>query len=159
MRYAPVAARALDALEALRRKVRGHGRDVGISTVELVILAPIFMSLVLLVVTAGRVQDAGVRVTGAARDGARAASLERTQDAAAEAARQAVRANMTGQGVGCAGGPIITVSTSAFTAGGRVDVTVRCTTDLGDVAVPGLPGSATLTKRASSPIETYRSVQ
>lgn len=126
--------------------------------VELVILTPIFMSLVLLVVAAGRVQDAGVRVTGAARDGARAASLERTQDAAADAARQAVRANMDGQGVACVGGPVITVSTDRFTAGGRVDVTVRCKAGLGDVALPGLPGSATLTKRASSPIELYRGV-
>lgn len=144
-------------LRALRRRLRGDGPgDEGVSAVELVILAPIFMFLVLLVVSVGRVQDAGVRVTGAARDGARAASLERTQDAATTAARQAVQDNMLGQGVSCVGGPVTTVSTGAFTPGGRVDVTVQCTADLGDVAVPGLPGSATLTKRASSPIELYR---
>lgn len=142
---------------AVRRRLGGAGaRDDGFSVVELVVVVPIFLVLLLVVIAAGRVQDTGVRITGAARDGARAASLERTPQAAEAAARQVVLANLAGQSLECAGGPITTVSTSAFAPGGRVQVTVTCTADLKDVAFRGLPGSARLSKAASSPVETYR---
>ena len=156
----PVPLRArlrADAAAGSRRLRAGTGcGDSGFSVVEMVVLVPLFLILLLLVVAAGRMQDAGVLVTGAARDGARAASLERTPDAAAAAARQVVQDNLAGQALSCAGGPATSVSTITFGAGGAVQVTVRCTTDLRDVAFPGLPGTATLSKQASSPLEQYR---
>ena len=142
---------------AVHRRLRGAGgADDGFSVVELVVVVPIFLVLLLLVIAAGRVQDTGVRITGAARDGARAASLERTPEAATAAARQVVLDNLAGQSLECAGGPLTTVSTSTFAPGGRVQVTVTCTAELGDVAFRGLPGSARLSKNASSPVEQYR---
>ena len=130
--------------------------DGGFGVVELVVLVPIFMTLLLLVVAAGRVQDNGVRITGAARDGARAASLERTADGARAAARRAVRENLAGEALECAGGPVVNVDVDEFAPGGQVRVRVRCVADLRDVAIPGLPGRVTLRKTATSPVEQYR---
>lgn len=137
---------------------RSGGRiaDAGFAVVELTVLAPVFVLLLLLVVAVGRVQDAGVRVTGAARDGARAASLQRTPAAAQAAAQQAVQANLAGQSMGCVGGPLAQVDTGALTPGGLVRVTVRCVASLADVAMPGVPGSTALVRSASSPVEIYR---
>ncbi len=58
---------------------RGTGRgrsDHGFGTVELVLLVPAIVLAVLLVVAVGRVEQARLQVTGAARDSARAASLD-----------------------------------------------------------------------------------
>ena len=154
-RSASWLARAAGAVR--RRLSAGDHPDGGFSVIEVLAVVPLFLALLLLVVAAGRVQDAGVRVTGAARDGARSASLQRTAGEAAAAAQQAVNDNLAGQSLGCVGGPAASVDTGAFAPGGQVTVTVSCTASLSNVAVPGLPGSATLTKTASSPVEQYRS--
>ena len=38
-----------------------------------------------------------------------------------------------------------------------IAVTVTCTVSMADLAIPGLPGSHTLTGHATSPIDNYRS--
>ena len=128
--------------------------DAGFSTVEVVLLAPLFVLVLLLIVALGRVQQAGADVTGAARDAARAASLSRSVVQADAAATQAVTAALTG--LTCAGGPSTTVDTSTFTPGGQVRVSVRCLVSLSDIGLTVLPGSTTMTRHSTSPIETYR---
>ena len=138
----------------------GHDRthrdaaDAGFTAIEVVLLAPLFVLMLLLVIALGRVQQAGADVTGAARDGARAASLSRSAAQARAAAGQAVTAALTG--VRCAGGPSTTVDTGHFAPGGHVQVTVSCAVPLAEIGLGALPGSTTMTRRSTSPIETYR---
>ena len=133
------------------------GDDAGFSTIEVVLLAPVFLLLVLLVVGLGRVEQARLQVTGAARDAARAASLTRTPADATSQARTSVDVALTGQKVTCTGGPRVDVQATRFTPGGAVTVTVTCTALLADLTFPGLPGTKTVTATATSSIDTYRS--
>lgn len=139
---------------------RGTGRgrsDHGFGTVELVLLVPAIVLAVLLVVAVGRVEQARLQVTGAARDAARAASLTRSGPAAQVAAQTAVEVALSAESVTCAGGPAVSVDGARFEPGGVVDVTVTCTARLGDLGFPSLPATKTLTATAASPLEQYRS--
>lgn len=131
--------------------------DRGSVSVELTVLAPVVIALLCLVVGLGRIADADGQVTGAARDAARAASLQHSAAAAQAAALDAARADLTDAGVSC-GRFDVAVDTAAFIAGGVVRVTVRCTTALADVVISGLPGSKTLASTAAAPIDRYTSV-
>jgi len=131
--------------------------DEGFSTVELVLLAPVLVLVLLLVVGVGRVEQARLQVTGAARDAARAASLTRTPASAHIQAQASADVALAGQSVTCVGGPTVSVDVAQFTPGGQVSVTIACQTRLGDLGFPGLPGTKTLTDTAASPIERYRS--
>ena len=138
-----------------RHPCRARGED-GFSTVEMVLLVPVFVLLLLLIVGLGRVEQARIQVTGAARDAARAASLTRTPAQAGDAARATAGAALDGQQVTCAAGPDVAVDVAAMAPGGHVQVTITCRARLGDLGFPGLPGTKALTATAASPIETYR---
>lgn len=136
------------------RKPRGQD---GFSTLELVVIAPLFVFMLLLIVALGRVQQAGADITGAARDGARAASLSRSADEARDAARQAVTAALAGQSMRCVNGATTSVDTEGFAPGGQVQVSVVCVVPLADIGLSALPGSTTLSRQAVSPIDSFRS--
>lgn len=142
----------------MSRRIRGWpgSADGGFTSVEVVLVAPLFVMMLLLIVILGRVQQAGAQVTGAARDGARAASLSSSAGQAQSAALQAVTVALAGQAVSCDGGPSTAVDTSGFQPGGLVRVTVSCAVPLSDVGFSALPGSTTMTRSSASPIETYR---
>jgi Flp pilus assembly protein TadG len=153
-------AKARPALVGRRHQPTGRGAgnagQGGSVTVELVLLAPVLLALLGLIVGLGRIADAGGLVTGAARDGARAASLARSPQAAATAARTAAADDLAGAGLACPGLDVAT-DTAGFAPGGLVRVTVRCTVRLADLAVPGLPGTRTLWASSAAPLERYRS--
>jgi len=128
--------------------------DGGSVSVELTVLAPVVIAMLCLVVGLGRIADADGQVTGAARDAARAASLQRSAAAAQSAAVRAAQTDLSDAGVSCAHVDV-TTDTAAFAPGGVVRVTVRCTTSLADLVVAGLPGSKTLTSTAAAPIDSY----
>ena len=134
-----------------RRHIAG---ERGTATVELVILAPVVFALLAFIVGLGRSADARGRLTGAARDAARAASLTTTSDAAKVAAHATALADLEGAGLECKS-PRITADTSRFQPGGEVRVTIRCTLDLSSLVVSGLPGSSTLTAQATVPLDSY----
>lgn len=131
----------------------------GSATIELAVLSPVLLILLGLVIAAGRVSAADTAIEQAAAAAARSASVSRDARTAESAARQTVVESLQGQGLDCA-----TVSTSVDTAGfaiavGRsaaVTVAVRCSISLGDLAVPGLPGSTTVAASATSPLDRYR---
>jgi Flp pilus assembly protein TadG len=135
---------------------RGRLGDDGFAAVELVILLPAFVLVLLLVVGLGRVQQAEIQVTGAARDAARAASLTRTPAAAVGAARAGVDVALAAQDLTCSGGPDVVVDTAGFAPGGRVQVQVSCSVRLGDLGFPGLPATKNVTAGSTSPVETFR---
>jgi Flp pilus assembly protein TadG len=136
------------------RARQGRRTDSGTATVELVLLAPLVFALLAFVVGLGRSADARGRLTGAARDAARAASLTATPDAASTAARDAALADLDGAGLECRT-PQVSAGTSQFRPGGQVVVTIRCTLDLSSLVVSGLPGRTTLTAHATVPLDTY----
>jgi len=139
----------------MRARLLGRrGDERGGMSLELVLLAPVFVMFLMLLAAAGRVVDARSQIEGAARDAARAASIARSAgDAEAYAARAAARSLADHHW--CRGGPRVFADTAQWGPGGRVTVTVTCTVDLGDLALVGLPGSRTFTGDAVAPIDTY----
>ncbi len=118
---------------------------------------PVIIVALLLVVAAGRVEQARLQVTGAARDGARAASLARSVPVAQAQAETAANVALSRESITCESGPEVLVDATRFIPGGLVEVTVSCRARLGDIGLPGLPATKTLTATAASPIEQYRS--
>ncbi|MEU3706969.1 TadE/TadG family type IV pilus assembly protein [Streptomyces anulatus] len=143
----------------LRRARRGTRRDRGSYALETAVLAPVTISLLLLMIAFGRITDADGAVDSAARAAARAASLERDAGTARSAARAAADRSLQGEGITCTTSSV-DVDTGGYSLDLGVDATVTatiaCTADLSDIGLPGLPGAKTLTASWSSPIDTYR---
>ena len=125
----------------------------GSATLELVVLTPVLVGLLLLVVAAGRLVDARNAVVGAARSAARAASTARTADQARREATAIAEARSR-PGPRC-GHLAVDVDTSAFRSGGTVTATVTCSVALTDLVGLRLPGSRTLTARATEPLDSF----
>jgi Flp pilus assembly protein TadG len=132
------------------------GRDLkggacGSMTVETVMLAPVFLLFLMFLVGAGRVVEAQGEVNGAARDAARAASVQRTLSGAESAARDAAQAALGEQ---CP--PQVSMSGTDWREGGVVRATVTCELNLdflGFGAVRQMVGDSVV------PLEQFRRVE
>jgi Flp pilus assembly protein TadG len=133
--------------------------DRGSMTLELVVWAPGLLLIISLLVMAGRVSSANAAVEQAAAEGARTASIARSPSAASTQALAAARESLAGQGLQCTH-VTVTIDTSGFnTPPGRsatVTATVTCQVRLSDLAIPGLPGTRTVTETAVSSLDTFR---
>ncbi|MFB8273620.1 TadE/TadG family type IV pilus assembly protein [Streptomyces sp. NPDC055955] len=142
--------------ELLRRLL---GSDGGSYALETAVLAPVLIVILGLMIAFGRVTDAEGDVDSAAHAAARAASLERDAASAQSRAQDAVIRSLDGEGITCRTSSV-TISTGGYAVGvgeaATVTATISCTANLSDIAVPGLPGSKTLTASWTSPIDTYR---
>ncbi len=131
----------------------------GSASLEAAIGVPAFALFVALIILGGRTATTHQALESAAADAARSASLARTADAAAGAARVAAQTSIANQDLACTTVDV-TVDTTAFTqALGRdstVDVTVACRLDLSDLSIPGVPGSRILRATMTSPLDTWR---
>jgi Flp pilus assembly protein TadG len=123
--------------------------------VELVLIAPVLLILLLGVVAFGRLAASRLDVNSAARQAARAASIERSPGMAASAASAVAAAAMSGQPVTCRQ-MTVTTDTSSFRPGGSVSVTVRCSVQLADLALVRLPGTETIVGEFTESIDLYR---
>jgi len=133
----------------MRWRRRLGGGDRGTFALELVLIAPAVIGLLLLVITAGRVALAASRVEAAARDGARAASINHA-GRSGPAAQVAVNASLSANEVFCVGGPGITGDYANAQPGGTVTVQVTCQVNV-------LLGTSVTVKRTSaSPVAIYR---
>ncbi|GII75497.1 hypothetical protein Sru01_04790 [Sphaerisporangium rufum] len=135
----------------MTRRTRAGAPDRGSMAVETVMLAPVLLLFLTLLVGAGRIVEAQGEVNGAARDAARAASVQRTFAAAQAAARDAGTAALRGS---CA--PVVGLSGSDWRAGGEVRATVTCRLDLdflGFAAVKQMKGASVV------PLERFRRVR
>lgn len=135
--------------------LRTRADDRGAMIVELAIITPFLIVMLLLVTGLGRMAHSRGEVNGAARDAARAASLERV-GSPSDAARRAADESLRNSGVSCSGGPSVSVSGSTA-PGQEVRVTVRCNASLAGLGLAGFPGSRTFTATSVSVIDTYRS--
>jgi Flp pilus assembly protein TadG len=154
MRRLPGAVRRL--LRAMISLLRGeHGN----AAVELAPVAIVFIIFIGLAICAGRITIARMAVQSAARDAARQASIARTPGQAQAAAVASAQAALRNDVLDCA--PAVTVSTAGFAVPvgqpAQVTATVTCTVSLSDLtAIPGMPGSRTLTATFASPLDPYR---
>jgi Flp pilus assembly protein TadG len=137
----------------------GQAADGGNAALELVVLAPVLLALLGLVIAAGRTSIAQGSVDAAARDAARQASLALSPAAARDVGGASARAALARDGLDCTALTVY-VDTSQFGyppgQPASVRAYVRCTVPLSDLALPGLPGTTTLTDEFTSPLDLYR---
>jgi Flp pilus assembly protein TadG len=141
----------------MNRPSRAAGNETGSAALELAIATPAVLLILLLIVAAGRMSTAHSQVQEAARDAARAASLQRTLPAASAAATTTTDAAFADEQVHCT--TVGTTTTGSFGTpgiGGSVHVTVSCRVPLSDLSILPLPGSRTVTADATSVLDTYR---
>lgn len=131
--------------------------EAGYVLIEFLFWAPFLLLIVLpFAVLAGRIVHAESLANGVAADAARAASLQRTDATARSAATRAAELSLDNAGISCRHFDV--TLTGSIQPGGVITVTVACTMSLADLAMPGVPGSKTLTATASDPIENTRTI-
>lgn len=147
-------ARALRRPRALDlRTDRGLslGTDRGLSTIEVVILAPVMILFILLLVAFGQLVDGRGAVDGAARDAARAGSIQKDQGTAMSEARAAAEADLEGMCVGPIG---VAQTSNGFESGTFFTVEVSC--QVRGLGILGLDMETTLKASFSSSLDPYR---
>jgi Flp pilus assembly protein TadG len=151
-----VKARLIGLVRRLRRRRDGRGS----TAVETLIMATAAMSLVLVVVAAGRYVDGAAQANDAAYAAARAASLESAAGYGVEAGRRAAVEALAERAKSCQNLQV-SFAGSDFTPGGQVIAEVSCTVSLVDTGglgrQLGLQPSRVFTERAVVPIEQFRS--
>jgi len=139
--------------------LRRRRADRGAVTLEFVVVAPALLALLGLLVMAGRVAIASNSVESAADEAARSASISRTASGARAEAEDGARRSLAEQGLQCSSVEV-DVDTAGFAVPvglpAQVHATVTCVVRLSDLALPGFPGSRTVTATAVSPLDTYR---
>jgi hypothetical protein len=129
----------------------------GSATTELVLVTPLLIILLLFATMAGRLALSRSDVQEAARDAARAASIERTADGADAAARAAAQANLEQSGTKCDDLHVEWQDPGDFKPGGSVAFKVTCQVPLGDLMLLRLPGGAKeVSATAVEVIDVYR---
>ena len=134
--------------------IRAMGEHGG-AAVEFAIVAPVLIMMFLFIFGLGRLATAREAVEGAARDGAREASIARTAGAADSTAKQIVADTLIDKKVSCSNRQV-TVDTGNFRPDGTVTVHVACTVANGDIIMSGLPGSSTLHSDFVAWVDKYR---
>jgi len=131
----------------------------GSAAIETAIGVPAFLLFIALIIGAGRIAIARQSVEAAAAEGARSASIARTQSTADHDAITSAAATLANQQLKCVTTRVV-VDTSGFAkpvgTPATVSVTVTCTVNLSDIAIPGLPGALPITETMTSPLDTYR---
>ena len=138
---------------------QAHRPERGSAALEAAIGVPAFMLFVALIVLAGRVAITTQAVDSAATASARTASIARTAGDANATARTAAASSLADQNLHCVS-TTVTLDTTGFSAPlgtpATVTATVRCVVNLTDLALPGVPGTKTVTATATSPVDTFR---
>lgn len=129
----------------------------GSAATELTLITPLLLLILLLVVAMGRVTLAREEVIGAARDAARAASMQSSASGAAATAQTTASNSLQTGHVSCQQSTV-NADTSAFRPGGWVAVEVTCHANLTSLSLLHLPGSKAVHARFVEPIDTFRGV-
>lgn len=139
----------------------GHrNRAQGSASIEMAVLAPAVIALFVMIMVGGRTNTARHAIEAAAFDAARTASLARDGVDAQLRATSAASETLADQGLDCETLTVV-VDTSQFAVPvgepAIVTATVTCVVTYSDIALPGMPGNATLTSSFVSPLDQYRS--
>ena len=130
----------------------------GTATIELVLLTPLALAVLGFLVIAGRLSTTTADVAATSRDAARAASLTQTYDEALDAADRTAAASLAAKHVTCQNLTVTGGDPSLFVAGGEITITVACSVDLADVALPGIPGHRTVSATSTEVIDRFRGI-
>jgi Flp pilus assembly protein TadG len=123
-----------------------------VSTIEVVVLAPVIILFVLILVAFGQLVDGRGAVDGAARDAARAGSLQRTGTAAIGQATTAARNDLRGT---CARPAAVTaVGDTRFLSDTLYTIQVTCV--VRGLRFLGLPVAESVTSTSASPLDPFR---
>lgn len=141
------------------RAGRTADADRGSIAVELAFLMPVLLLLLSLLYGYGRLAQANGTMEAGARDAARAASQARSATEAEAAADRAVRSSLGPGATECLRTLDVALRGGVLEAGFPVTVTARCTYPLGDLGLPGVPGSATVSSSFTSPVDPNRGVR
>ena len=133
------------------RAAGGDAGDRGISTIEVVIIAPVFFLFILVLVAFGQLAQGRGAVDGAARDAARAGSIQKSRDVAMAEAIRAAEANL---GDVCAGPVSVRKTSAGFDPGGFFRVEVSC--EIRGLAMLGLDVPTRISGEAVSSLDPFR---
>ncbi|MFI1313833.1 TadE/TadG family type IV pilus assembly protein [Streptomyces albidoflavus] len=125
--------------------------DAGISTIEVVILAPVMILFILVLVAFGQLVDGRGALDGAARDAARAGSIQKDHGTALAEARRAAEANLADV---CTGPVSVRQTSAGFEPDTLFTVEVSC--QIRGLAMIGVNVPTTLTASFSSPLDPFR---
>ena len=125
--------------------------DRGLSTIEVVILAPVMILFILVLVGFGQLVEGRGALDGAARDAARAGSIQKDHGTAMAEARKAARADLED----VCSGPVSVVQKSAGFAPDTL-FTVEVSCEVRGLSMIGLDIPTTLSASFSSPLDPYR---
>ncbi|MET7744440.1 TadE/TadG family type IV pilus assembly protein [Streptomyces sp. NPDC005385] len=125
--------------------------DRGLSTIEVVILAPVMILFILVLVAFGQLVDGRGALDGAARDAARAGSIQKDHGTAMAEARKAAEADL---GDICSGPVTVTQTSAGFEPDTLFSVEVSC--EVRGLAMIGLDVPTTLKSTFSSPLDPFR---
>ncbi|MGW1713682.1 TadE family protein [Streptomyces sp. NPDC002156] len=132
------------------RGVREYG-DRGLSTIEVVILAPVMIMFILVLVAFGQLVDGRGAIDGAARDAARSGSLQWEEGLAMAEARAAAEADLTDI---CDGPVTVTKTSAGFADADLFSVDVSC--EVRGLAMLGLDIPTRLTGSFTSPLDPFK---
>jgi len=125
----------------------------GSASVELVSLTPVLVLLVMSVVHAGRAAEALIQLRHAADQGARAASLVRTERME-DVGERAVISDLRGSGSSCAD-PLVNVAVDGDSSPRAVMVEIECTVRVAGLELLGVR-TRRLEARSTEVIDVWR---
>jgi len=129
----------------------GEESDRGLSTVEVVILAPVMILFMLVLVAFGQLVNARGALDGAARDAARAGSIQKDYGPAMSEARKAAEADL---GDVCSGPVSVTRTSQGFAPDTLFTIEVSC--QVHGLSMLGLNVPTRLSSSFSSPLDPFR---
>lgn len=132
-------------------RYRDKARDRGLSTIEVVILAPVMILFILVLVAFGQLVDGRGALDGSARDAARAGSIQKDHATAMAEARKAAEADLADV---CSGPVTVNQTSQGFEPDTIFTVEVSC--EVRGLAMIGLDVPTTLTASFSSPLDPFR---
>lgn len=132
-------------------RVRRDQGERGSMAVEIVLLAPVMMLFVLLIVMFGRYVAVRGDIDAAARDAARAASLQTSHAQGLAAARTVVEQSLDSQ-TDCSS----TSLSPNWAAGETVTVRLTCKVSYEGLGLLGVPGSMEMVTESRVPLDPYR---
>ncbi|KPI16577.1 TadE family protein [Actinobacteria bacterium OK074] len=133
------------------RPVEAGTGDAGLSTIEVVILAPVMMMFILVLVAFGQLVNGRGALDGAARDAARAGSIQKDHATAMAEAQKAADADLADT---CSGPVTVTQTSAGFESGTIFTVEVSC--EVRGLATLGLNIPTRLSSSFSSPLDPFR---
>ncbi|MEU6681352.1 TadE/TadG family type IV pilus assembly protein [Streptomyces sp. NPDC046853] len=128
-------------------------RDRGLSTIEVVILAPVMILFILVLVAFGQLVDGRGAIDGAARDAARAGSIQKDAGTAMAEAKAAAEADLADV---CSGPVSINKTSNGFKAEIDPFFTVEVSCQIRGLDMIGLDVPTTLKASFSSSLDPLR---